>query len=109
MADTRSRSYAIIEVDHSAEEANAASPTTYCNPCKILFMHNSQEKTQVEFLQIIGRYKQTTGTEKCKYQLDIKSPTVVEVREIYEGWVKTSKSRTKTLLMCEYAFGQALQ
>lgn len=102
---TTAKSFAIIEIDHSAEEANMLSSTNYISPCKILFLHNSLEKAQVEFLAIIGKYKTTTSTEKNKYQLDFKSPVCVEIREIYEGWVKTSKTRTRTIAVCEYAFG----
>lgn len=94
----------IIAIDHMAEDSNAASPTTYVNPVSVLYVHNSMDKAQLRFQEIIGEFKKTSGTETCKYVLEFKAPTCVEVREIYTGWVKNTKIRTKTISLLSYKY-----
>lgn len=97
----------IFEIDHTAEEANLANPSVYVNPVTVLFVHTSQEKAQLKFQEIIAKFKQTQGTELCKYVLEFKTATCVEVREIQLGWVKNTKTRVKTICLSVHKYGDS--
>ena len=107
MADTRSKSYAIVQLSHEAESLNSRDPTGYVLPMNIMFMHNDLSKAIVRFHEIVDGYKTVSATEKCQYDVLYKGSHCAEIRKVHGGYVYNSKEKVLTIALLEYAFGQA--
>lgn len=107
MAEARSKVYIIIEIDHKVEKSNKDKPNDYIDPCTIRAVNNSLEKCQVQLLEFAGEYKKVSGTEKCKYDTLMRSPTVVEIREFDTYYMYPIKNTVKTIILCTYEYPSA--
>jgi hypothetical protein len=102
MADQKTTTYVIIEIDHESEDSNVQSPLGAYRPVgKILFLHNSMDKAENKLIAILNSYKDNT---EHKYVLEYKASRVCEVKRVDEGWLSTSKMRVKTIQLCEYTY-----
>lgn len=102
MGEQKTTTYVIVEIDHECEVSNVQSPLgTYQPVCKVLFIHNSLDKAENKLISILNEFK---NDPNVKYLLEYKASRICEVKRVDEGYFSTSKTRTRTVQLCEYTY-----